>query len=71
MDDLLRCSSDHFHELSRKTHVSFQMGENEFVPCEFSGFFLSRDSSGCLLQHQNSYFRNLEKPPSKTSYTEF
>lgn len=71
VDDLIRTGSDRFHEVSRKTHESFQMDEDEAVPCEFSNFSLIQDSSGCLLQYLNEYLRKLEKLPFNASSTEF
>eukprot|EP00171_Calliarthron_tuberculosum_P008355 IDg8355t1 len=47
------------------------MRTDESVLCQFSGFSLSRDIKGCLLQHQNAYLQKLEGLLLNASFTEF
>ena len=71
VDDLLRTGSPEFCQLAKKTNESFQMGEDEHVPCTFSGFSLARGKNGSLEQNQHFYLQKLERLHLEVSFSEF
>jgi len=62
-DDMLRAGDAAFRSKCRKTHGTFDMGEEEHLPDPFTGFYIDKADDGALLQHQKSYFKNLETLP--------
>lgn len=60
-----------FRELSRKTHERFWVGDDEYLPCTFSGFHLEQDKDGCIVQHQNIYMQRLKALPLNATFTKF
>ncbi len=71
VDGMLQAGSPAIRTLSRKTHERFQMGEDEKIPCTFSGFSFERNKDGCLEQHHNFYLRKLEKLRLESPFTKF
>ncbi len=47
------------------------MGEDEKIPCTFSGFSLERNKDGCLEQHQKFYLRKLANLLLQSPFTLF
>lgn len=47
------------------------MAEDYSIPCNFTGFSLSRDEQGTLRQDQHSYLRKLETLSADASFTDF
>ena len=60
VDDLLRAGDDKFRKECRKTHEKFDMGEEEQLPCSFTGFYLQRNEDDSITQHQKGYLKQLE-----------
>lgn len=58
VDDMLRAGDAEFHSNCRRTHESFDMGDEDPIPGQFTGFY--EDEDGSLLQYQKSYLKNLE-----------
>jgi len=71
VDDMLRAGNDEFRSNCRKTHASFEMGEEEPIPGPFTGFYLDKADDGSLLQHQRSYLKNLETLPIDADFAAF
>eukprot|EP00171_Calliarthron_tuberculosum_P023641 IDg23641t1 len=63
VDDLLRAGSPEFDSISAKTHAKFEMGDNESLPCTFSGFHLGTTDCNSLKQDQSFYLSKLEQLP--------
>ena len=70
-DDILRPGPPAFRELLRKTHERFEMGEDQSIPCTFSGFHLEDGKEGCITQHQNMFLRRLEHLPLYAMFMDF
>lgn len=70
VDDLIRTGTPIFREHSSATNTRFDMGDDEHVPCTFSGFYLDR-KNGTLEQSQRSYLKKLESLPLQASFKEF
>ncbi len=47
------------------------MGDEQKIPCTFSGFSLGRNKNRCLEDHQNFYLGKLEKLPLESPLTQF
>lgn len=72
VDDLLRAGTSKFRELAQRTNQRFEMGEDEHIPCTFSGFSLSRNTAdGSLEQNQHFYLQKLEKLSLNATFAEF
>ncbi len=63
--------SPRFLQLAKKTNERFQMGEDEHIPCTFSGFSLARGKDGSLEQNQHFYLQKLERLHLDASFSEF
>ena len=71
VDDLIRAGDNDFRDLSKKTNIRFDMGEDESIPCNFTGFALKRDADGDLSIDQHAYLRKLEELPPDASFSHF
>lgn len=71
VDDIIRPGDKHFKKLSNKTNDIFEMGEDEHIPCEFTGFSLNYDNDGYIIKEQHSYLRKLESLPPDASFNQF
>ena len=69
--DLLRTGSPEFRQLAKQTDERFQMGEDEHVPCTFSGSSLARGKDGFMEQIQHFYLQKLERLYLEASFSEF
>lgn len=63
VDDMLRAGNEKFRKLAEKTAETFRMGEDEQIPCEFSGFHIDKDDDGEIYHSQKQYLRQLETLP--------
>ena len=70
VDDLLRAGKKSFRDECRKTYEAFDMGEEEDLPCDFTGFYLRRDGDS-ILQHQRSHLKNSETLQSSATFPDF
>ncbi len=59
VDDMLRAGTTDFREHCRKTHSTFEMSEEDELPCDFAGFKISGDRNKGFSIDQNQYLRNL------------
>lgn len=50
---LLRAGDKDFRKLSAEMNKKFEMAEDQELPCNFTGFSLSRDKNGGILVDQN------------------
>lgn len=57
VDDMLRAGSPDFRERLKKTNERFDVGEDEKLPCYFSGFSIARGSEGALEMNQYGYLK--------------
>lgn len=48
VDDMLRARNDEFRHISAATAKKFRLGENQHLPCEFSGFHLDKLDDGTM-----------------------
>jgi len=71
VDDMLRAGDATFRSHCRKTHETFDMGKEEYLPGPFTGFYLDKADDGSLLQHQKSYLKNLETLPMDADFAAF
>ena len=71
VDDLLRAGTPEFHSACRKTHEVFDMGDEEYIPCPFTGFFIGKNEDGSISQHQLSYLKQLECLPLDSDLPKF
>lgn len=60
IDNLLRAGTDSFNDTARKTYHTFDMGEEESLPFNFTGFYLGKDGNGDIIQHQREYLKKLD-----------
>ncbi len=65
---MLRAGSTDFREHCRKTPSTFEMSEQDELPCDFAVFKIS--AMGFSMD-QNQYLRNLESLPAATTFPEF
>lgn len=57
--------------MAKETNEQFQTGDEEHIPCMFSGFSLPRDRDGNLEQNQHLYLQKLENLLLYAPFTEF
>lgn len=57
--DLIRAGDEYFEKVSQKTSEKFDMTDNEKIPCTLTGFSLSRNNDGEVIQDQHEYLKKL------------
>ena len=63
VDDILRAGGMNFTELAEKAAKRFRMGDDEQIPCEFSGLQINKGAGGMVYHSQKQYLRQLEALP--------
>ena len=71
VDDLIRAGDEYFKKVSQKTNEKFDMAENEKIPCTFTGFSLSHNRDGEVIQDQHEYLKKLETLSLGASFGQF
>jgi len=71
VDDMIRSGQPAFQEAAKVTSNSFEMAEDEFPPCTFTGFKLDVDEDGVLEVNQHEYQQKLSRMPEDGSYRDF
>lgn len=71
VNDLLRAGTLDFRAHCRKTHAKLDMGEEDMIPCPFTGFYLDKDQDGAIHQHQKSYLKQVEILPPDADFAAF
>ncbi|CAN8072966.1 unnamed protein product [Agarophyton chilense] len=71
VDDLLRAGDNGFKKLCIRTNERFDMGEEQSLPCSFTGFSLDRKPDTTIVQEQHSYLKKLEELPSDAKFSLF
>ena len=68
VDDLLRADTKEFEENSAQTNKKFDMANKKAIPCSFTGFRLSKSSTGDILMDQKDYLQKSKPLPEDCSY---
>ena len=71
VDDFIRSGDSRFREISRRTNSTFDMSDNEELPCTFSGFVLNRNTDGEISIDQRNYLRKLETLTLDATFASF
>lgn len=71
VEDIIRARNEDFKKVSRKTHESFEIDDEKELPCDFTGFELSKNANGYILHDQHDYLRNLEQLPMDSTFSQF
>ena len=68
VDDLIRTGDSSFKQLCSKTERSFDMAEDQGLPCTFTEISISRRLDNTIVQQQHEYLRRLEELPPDASF---
>ena len=70
VDDLIRAGDKHFKQISQKTNDRFEMSEDQTLLCSFTGFSLSKNENGEVVQNQHEYLQKLEQLSLEVNYSQ-
>ena len=59
VDDLIRTGDSSLKQLYSKTRRTFEMAEDQRLPCTFAGFSITRTLDNTIVQKQHVYLRRL------------
>lgn len=71
VDDILRCGDNNFKQKAQSTHETFEMDKDEFLPTEFTGFEIKKNSYGEVVISQDHYLKNIFTLTSDASFSDF
>eukprot|EP00171_Calliarthron_tuberculosum_P003448 IDg3448t1 len=71
VDDLLRAGPTSFRKYANKTREKFDIGQDETLPCSFSGFILPKYNERLMEQNQKQYLKKLGALPLDSSFSDF
>ena len=71
VDDLLCVGTSKFKEVASKTTRTFDMGDDEELPCSFTGFQLSRNEDVWLVMDQTTYLEAIKPISEEAEFSDF
>lgn len=71
VDDFMRAGNQEFKKLSNMTNEIFDMGQNEQIPTDFTGFSLTKDDKNNIFISQEHYLEKMEKLSESSDYSDF
>lgn len=71
IDDIVRAGDSDFLKFAERTKEKFDKVDGQTLPCNFTGFSISRNEDENIVQCHHVYLKKLKKLPLDATYTSF